>query len=749
MKSNAKTLLLDRYSFILFCLSLAVLIFSNLTSAQTVLFNVKINSDASTNIHNEEQVIINPTDPDNIVATWRDFRLGYRQVGIGYSTDAGSSWTDYLIGIDVAPYPWESDPGITVDRFGNFYVVTLCFENGGTSAFCVYKSTNGGLSWSEPSIAVASDFDFEDKELMVCDQTGGTYDGNLYIAWTRFPVSGNSRIHFIRSTDQGANWSGALPISDNINSTQWPVPVVGANGEVYVGWGQFAGNGQVLLRKSTNGGVSFGAIDTIYTPLSPVSTFVNGAILVFTYPALATDISNSPYSGNLYMAIMDKSTPTGDQDIFFSTSTDQGNTWSTRKRINDDPLGNGCDQFHPWAVVNQDGVISVVFYDRRNDPSNLLFDVYLTQSYDGGQTFTPNKRISTVSSYPLFFLSSGLTKTPLDPLTAYYGDKPLEASPLAGLIGEYIGLSSFGKQNTVVWTDTREGDQEVYTAKVITGLLISKLLLPLNSAYQTDNTPNFTWQDFSYYDTVSYYRLQYSANSNFSSGVETIDSLADTTFTLPDSLALTDAIYYWRVQSFNSAGDSSGYQDQPFSFTVDTGIPAIPGLISPADTTNDSTPLFTWNTVTSSNKVKNFKPQIASAPVRYTWQLANDIGFTVNLLEVNNLSTTNYQLPNNQALDNGLTYYWRVRANDLAGNQSAFSSPLQFKYLAFIRGDVNGDKARNLSDIVYLVNYVFKGGAPPMISLFAGDVNCNGSVNLTDVIFMVNFVFKGGISPCA
>ncbi len=740
-----RMLAIVRPNFLFFILFLSGLLLSSLVSAQTVLYNHKINSDLSNNIHNEEQISINPTDPNNVVAVWRDFRLGYRQVGAGYSTDGGQNWKDTLIGYGIAPYSWESDPGITVDRFGNFYTVTLCFEpNPPPTAICVYKSTDGGVTWQDP-VVVVEGAAFEDKELMVCDQTGGTFDGNLYIAWTRFPDVGNARIHFSRSTDQGATWSGALPISDNLNSTQWPVPAVGANGEVYVGWVQYAGN-KIMFNKSTNGGVSFTTPKSIFS-VNSVLIQLNGSVGTFSFPALGTDISNSPYRGNLYVAFMNKF-GSSDEDMFFSRSTDQGGTWSTPIRINDDPLGNGADQFHPWVTVNQDGVISAIFYDRRNDPSNLLFDVYMTQSYDGGQTFTPNKRITTVSSYPMQLLSSGLVKSPTDPVTAYYGDRPLEATPLGELLGEYIGISSYGSQNNLVWTDTREGHQKVYTAKVITELLIPKLTLPQNLSYVTDPTPVFNWREFSYYDTASYYKLQYSTNISFATGVQTIDSLTDTTFTLPDSLVLTDNVYYWRVQSFNSSGDSSGYQDQPFVFTLDTQAPAIPSLISPADTTNDSTPLFTWNTVTLAQKPKNFKPQVAGSPVRYTWQLANDSDFTLNLVEVPDLSTTSYQLPNNQALDHGLTYFWRVKALDLAGNQSAFSSPLQFEYLAYIRGDVNADQKRNLSDIIYLVNYVFKGGPPPLLSLFAGDVNCNGGVNLSDIIYLVNFVFKAGPAPC-
>lgn len=65
---------------------------------------------------------------------------------------------------------------------------------------------------------------------------------------------------------------------------------------------------------------------------------------------------------------------------------------------------------------------------------------------------------------------------------------------------------------------------------------------------------------------------------------------------------------------------------------------------------------------------------------------------------------------------------------------------------ALIPGDVNNDLSVNLSDIIYLVNYIFKGGPSPAIR-FSGDVNANCQTNLTDLIYLVNYVFKSGPVP--
>ena len=47
-----------------------------------------------------------------------------------------------------------------------------------------------------------------------------------------------------------------------------------------------------------------------------------------------------------------------------------------------------------------------------------------------------------------------------------------------------------------------------------------------------------------------------------------------------------------------------------------------------------------------------------------------------------------------------------------------------------------------------MVNYVFKGGAPPVVPGH-GDVNCDGSNTSADIIYLVNYVFKGATAPCS
>lgn len=61
-------------------------------------------------------------------------------------------------------------------------------------------------------------------------------------------------------------------------------------------------------------------------------------------------------------------------------------------------------------------------------------------------------------------------------------------------------------------------------------------------------------------------------------------------------------------------------------------------------------------------------------------------------------------------------------------------------------GDANGDGKVNLSDIIFQVNYVFKGGIPPD-PFCRGDDNADEKINLSDIIYVVNYIFKAGPAP--
>ena len=63
-------------------------------------------------------------------------------------------------------------------------------------------------------------------------------------------------------------------------------------------------------------------------------------------------------------------------------------------------------------------------------------------------------------------------------------------------------------------------------------------------------------------------------------------------------------------------------------------------------------------------------------------------------------------------------------------------------------GDTNGDGHVDLSDVIFLANYLLTGGPAPE-PFVTGDVDCDGDVDLGDVIYLANFYLKGGPPPCS
>ncbi len=185
---------------------------------------------------------------------------------------------------------------------------------------------------------------------------------------------------------------------------------------------------------------------------------------------------------------------------------------------------------------------------------------------------------------------------------------------------------------------------------------IPTLISPANTALINDNTPTFSWSSTA--GPGGTYTLEYARDAAFTSGKVIESGITVATFT--PSVVLGEGTWYWHVQAHNTGG-SSGYQVTPFSFTIDTQAPGVPALLSPAQNsyTNDNTPDFSWSST-------------AGGGGAYTLQYSPDANFISNVTTVADLANAFYTPA--AALADGV-WHWRVKARDLANNESAYSIP--------------------------------------------------------------------------
>jgi Bacterial Ig-like domain (group 1)/Dockerin type I domain/von Willebrand factor type A domain len=89
-------------------------------------------------------------------------------------------------------------------------------------------------------------------------------------------------------------------------------------------------------------------------------------------------------------------------------------------------------------------------------------------------------------------------------------------------------------------------------------------------------------------------------------------------------------------------------------------------------------------------------------------------------------------------------YFMKAVAELSSGEFSYFSDLETPPYEC---GDANTDFAVNVSDAVYIINYVFVGGPAPT-PLYIADANCDDAVNVSDAAYVINYIFVNGPVPC-
>ena len=63
-----------------------------------------------------------------------------------------------------------------------------------------------------------------------------------------------------------------------------------------------------------------------------------------------------------------------------------------------------------------------------------------------------------------------------------------------------------------------------------------------------------------------------------------------------------------------------------------------------------------------------------------------------------------------------------------------------------IPGDADGSGIVDISDALYMLNYLFRQGPPP-ISFLAGDANCDDDLGILDPLHLLNYLYRDGPPP--
>lgn len=90
-------------------------------------------------------------------------------------------------------------------------------------------------------------------------------------------------------------------------------------------------------------------------------------------------------------------------------------------------------------------------------------------------------------------------------------------------------------------------------------------------------------------------------------------------------------------------------------------------------------------------------------------------------------------------------YYIETGKSDELGSGriNCFSALALAADYTYVYGDANNDGVVSAADVIYLINYLFRGGPPPDLPS-AGDPNGDCIINSADIVYLSNYLFRDG-----
>ena len=192
------------------------------------------------------------------------------------------------------------------------------------------------------------------------------------------------------TTTAPAGTRGATPDQQANFGGFGPSMTVDDEGTVYAAWPTTYANlvprpaGALMISRSTDHGKTWTT-----TPITPYDFKIGSFVTVTWGP-------NGGPQGTLHVVSdgLENPTTAGVTDIYYYRSTDGGKTWTERKNVTDDDPKQAYAQVYPNVAVAPNGRVDIAFFDTRNDPGTRSNDVYYTSSTDNGTTWSKNVRIT-------------------------------------------------------------------------------------------------------------------------------------------------------------------------------------------------------------------------------------------------------------------------------------------------------------------------------------------------------------------
>ena len=285
------------------------------------------------------------------------------------STDGGTTWihsdTDFPIG-DTLSDPIANSPNIGIDSNDNVFVVwNQTNPASGAAEIALSVSTDNGATWSgrtsDRFISLANGNSSSAPDIAV------DIAGKIHVVWIEYIVSGDYRVLYGISTDNGATFSSETSdqaISFAPYSIVFPRITTGPIADyVHVIYAQ---NDTAMYVGSTDGGTTWN------------ETMVYGGQ---SYDMDSPDIGVT--STGMLVAIIDEEYPgSTNSQVFASYSFDNGATWSVTLDLasNFDPVPTFDRTYIPTLAITDDDVLHVTYSTNIRPSSNSYQEMCYTMN---------------------------------------------------------------------------------------------------------------------------------------------------------------------------------------------------------------------------------------------------------------------------------------------------------------------------------------------------------------------------------